>query len=137
MAEDVAVEVNHASLPQRIGEVLGGALGKPQAGIRDDQPYARQPALLQVLQEPRPTRLVLFGTLTDTQYLPVAFAVHRDRQSNVITIDDERGGDVSPATSLAGALVGFGRRIGIISGSDVYALCRMLGVCSSCWVGGG
>ena len=33
MSEDVAVEVNHALLSQRIIEVLGGTLGKTQAGI--------------------------------------------------------------------------------------------------------
>ena len=44
MAEDVAVPLHDAPLPGRLGEKLRGALGEPEAGIRDDQPDAGQAA---------------------------------------------------------------------------------------------
>jgi hypothetical protein len=34
--------VHDAALPGGLGEELGGTLGKPQAGVRDDQPDAAQ-----------------------------------------------------------------------------------------------
>ena len=51
--------MNDAASRRRIGEELGSALGKPQAGIRDDQLYARKSPLFEMLQEGAPACLVL------------------------------------------------------------------------------
>jgi hypothetical protein len=67
VAEDVAVPVHDAALPGRLGEELGRALGEPQAGIRDNQPQAGEPALLEVLEERAPARFVLLGALSDAE----------------------------------------------------------------------
>jgi hypothetical protein len=40
-----------ASLPSGLREELGGALGRPQTRIRDDQPNNHQATLLESLQE--------------------------------------------------------------------------------------
>lgn len=37
VAEDVAVNVNHAALPARVGEELGGTLDQAHAGVGNDQ----------------------------------------------------------------------------------------------------
>lgn len=37
MGEHIAIEMNHAALPPGIGQVIGDALDKSAAGIRDDQ----------------------------------------------------------------------------------------------------
>ena len=65
--------------PGGLGEELGGTLGKPQAGVRDDQPDAAQTALLEMTKERAPARLVLLGSLADAENLPITLAVHRDR----------------------------------------------------------
>ena len=57
VAEDVAVPVHDAALPGGLGEELGGTLGKPQAGVRDDQPDTAQTALLEMTKERAPARL--------------------------------------------------------------------------------
>jgi hypothetical protein len=64
-----------APLPGRRGEELGGALGKPQAGIRDDQPDTG----VEMLEERGPTRLVLLRALADGKNLSVAVTIHADR----------------------------------------------------------
>ena len=46
------------ALPGGLGEELGGALGKPQAGVRDDQPDAIQASLFEMLEERAPARFV-------------------------------------------------------------------------------
>src|SRR4029434_512075 len=46
---------------------------------RDDQPDRAQTALLEMLEEPAPARLVLLGPLADAENLPITLAVHRDR----------------------------------------------------------
>src|SRR5262245_24499408 len=68
-----------APLPGRLGEELRSALAEPQAGIRDDQPDAGQAALLELLEERAPARLVLFGALADAENLPITLAVHANR----------------------------------------------------------
>jgi len=75
VAEDVAVEMHDASLPAGIGEELRRALSKTDAGIRDDQAHAFEATLLQVLQEPRPARLVLLGAFDDAEDLAIALGV--------------------------------------------------------------
>ena len=47
MAEDVAVAV-HEQRARRLGEELGGTLGKPEAGVGDDQRDAAQAALFEM-----------------------------------------------------------------------------------------
>src|SRR5262249_23068526 len=79
VAEDVAIPVYDAALPESLGEELPSAFGKTQAGIRDDQPDAAKAALLEVLEERAPARLVLLGALADTENLPIARVVHADR----------------------------------------------------------
>jgi hypothetical protein len=49
VAEDVAVPMNHAPLPSSVSEELGGAFGKPEAGVGDDQPHAGEPASFEML----------------------------------------------------------------------------------------
>jgi hypothetical protein len=56
-----------AALPGGVGEELGGAFRKPQAGIRDDRPDAREAAPLEMLKEWAPT--VLLGVLADAKNL--------------------------------------------------------------------
>jgi hypothetical protein len=47
----IAVPVhNNTSLPSGVGEELGGALGKPQAGIRDDQADTGEVQMLSAAQ---------------------------------------------------------------------------------------
>src|SRR5262249_37468648 len=75
VAEDVAVPVHDAALPSGLGEKLGGTFGKSQAGVRDDQPDPAQTALLEMLEEPAPARLVLLGPLADAENLPITLAV--------------------------------------------------------------
>ena len=74
-AKNIAVQMNHASLPAGVGKELGGALGKSDAGIGDDQPNALEPALLEMLAESRPARLVLLGAFHDAQNLPITLAL--------------------------------------------------------------
>jgi hypothetical protein len=50
VAEDVAVLVHDAPLPDSFWEELGGALGKPNAGIRGDQPDTLNPRSLRCLR---------------------------------------------------------------------------------------
>ena len=78
MAENVAVEMHDAPLPSSVREELGSALGEPHAGVRDDQLHAGKPALLQVLQEPRPAGLVLLSALDDAEDLAVALGIDGD-----------------------------------------------------------
>src|SRR6266699_1377334 len=61
--------------PSGLGEKLGGTFGKSQAGVRDDQPDPAQTALLEMLEEPAPARLVLLGPLADAENLPITLAV--------------------------------------------------------------
>src|SRR5215510_5363266 len=68
-----------APLPCSFGENLRRALGEPQAGVGDDQPDAGKTPLLEVPEERAPARLVLLGTLTDAENLPITLAVHADR----------------------------------------------------------
>jgi hypothetical protein len=79
VAEDVAVEVHHAALPARLGEVLGRALDQAHAGIGDDQLDAAQAAPLEMGQEGAPAGLVLLGALDDAEDLAIAVGVDRDR----------------------------------------------------------
>jgi hypothetical protein len=70
VAEDVAAPMNHAPLPGR--KELGGAFGKPEAGVADNQRHASEPASFEMLEEGAPPRLVLLGALADAGNLPVA-----------------------------------------------------------------
>src|SRR5215831_2109793 len=78
VTEDVAVPVHDAPLPGRIRKELCGALGKPNAGIRGDQPDTLQPAFLEMLEELAPATLVLLRPLANAENLPIAALVHAD-----------------------------------------------------------
>jgi len=69
VSEDVAVPMHNAALPGRLGEQLGRALGKPDAGIRGDQPDLLETTLLEVLEERTPARLVLLRPLANAKNL--------------------------------------------------------------------
>jgi hypothetical protein len=64
-----------------LGE-LGRALGKPNAGIRGDQPDTLQPTFLEMLEERAPTRLIiiLLRPLADAENLPVTARAHDGRR---------------------------------------------------------
>src|SRR2546430_10351800 len=79
VAEDVAIPVHDAPFARQLLEELGGALGKPNAGIRGDQPDTLQPALLEMLEELAPATLVLLRPLANAENLPIAALVHADR----------------------------------------------------------
>jgi hypothetical protein len=66
-------------LPGSFWKELGGALGKPNAGIRGDQPDTRQPTFLEMLEERAPTRLILLRPLANAENLPITALVHADR----------------------------------------------------------
>src|SRR5260370_612555 len=86
VAEGVAVEMHHAAVRAGVGIELGGALDKPHASVRDDQLDAAEAAVLQMIEEGAPTRLVLLGALDDAEDLPVAIAIHRGgHQQRAIT----------------------------------------------------
>ena len=72
MTEYVAVEMHHAALPARIGQIVGNALNQPTAGIRDDQLNASQAPIDKVTKERGPTGPVFLGSLTNAQNLPIA-----------------------------------------------------------------
>ena len=74
MTEDVAVEMHHAALPTRMGQIVGNALKQSTAGIRDDQLNASQAQIDKVTKERRPARLVFFSTLINVQNLLIAVA---------------------------------------------------------------
>src|SRR5262249_11762868 len=65
-------------LPGGLWKELCGALGKPNAGIRGDQPDTLQPAFLEMLEERAPTRLILLRPLADAENLLVTVLVHAD-----------------------------------------------------------
>ena len=71
--------LKNAALPGGLGEEFGRAFGKPQAGVRDDQPDAIQASFFEVLEERAPARLVLLGAFADAENLPITVAVHADR----------------------------------------------------------
>src|SRR6516162_1546947 len=79
MTEDIAVPMHDTALPHRVGEKLRGAFGKPDAGIRGDQPDPFQATLLEVLEERTPARLVLLRPLTNAENLPISLAIHPNR----------------------------------------------------------
>lgn len=79
MAENVAIEVHRAALPGCVREKLRRTLGKPDVGIRDDEPNALQAACLQMLEEAQPAGLIFLGALDDAEDLAIALAVHGDR----------------------------------------------------------
>src|SRR5262249_499600 len=66
-------------LPGGLWKELCGALGKPDAGIRGDQPDTLQPAFLEMLEESAPASLVLLRPLANAENLPVAALIHADR----------------------------------------------------------
>src|SRR5262249_22799038 len=63
VAEDVAVPVHDAPSPGSLWKELRGALGKPNAGIRGDQPDTLEPAFLEMLEERAPARFILLRPL--------------------------------------------------------------------------
>jgi hypothetical protein len=67
-----------APLPGSFWKELGRALGKPNAGIRGDQPDTLQPAFLEMLEERAPTRLILLRPFADAENLPIAALAHAD-----------------------------------------------------------
>src|SRR5437660_11030245 len=73
------VPVHDAPLPGSLRKELCGALCKPNAGIRDDEPDALQPAFLEMLEERAPATLVLLRPLANAENLPIAALVHADR----------------------------------------------------------
>src|SRR5262249_25869070 len=76
VAEDVAVPVHDAPLPGGLWKELCGALGKPDAGIRGDQPDTFQSAFLEMLEERAPAHPVLLRPLANADNLPIAVLVH-------------------------------------------------------------
>src|SRR6516225_287433 len=79
VTEDVAEPVHDAPLPGRLWKELCGALGKPNAGIRDDEPDALQAAFLKMLEEFASATLVLLRPFANAENLPIAARVHADR----------------------------------------------------------
>ena len=71
--------VYDAPLPDSFGKELRGALGKPNAGIRGDEPDALQPAVLEMLEECAPASLVLLRPLANAEDVPIAALIHADR----------------------------------------------------------
>src|SRR5262249_29207604 len=67
-----------APLPGSLWKELCGALGKPNAGIRGDQPDTLQSAFLEMLEELAPATLVLLRPLANVENL-IAALVHADR----------------------------------------------------------
>ena len=70
VAEDIPVEMHHAALPARLGQVFRGALHEAAAGIGNDQPDALEAAIDQVPQKRRPARFIFLGAFADAQNLP-------------------------------------------------------------------
>src|SRR5215467_14041205 len=66
-------------LCQTVWKELRGALGKPNAGIRGDQPDTLQSAFLEMLEERAPASLVLLRPLANAEDLPIAALVHANR----------------------------------------------------------
>src|SRR6516225_5160371 len=56
-----------------------GAFGKPNAGIRGDQPDTLQSAFLEMLEERAPARFILLRPLANAENLPITALVHADR----------------------------------------------------------
>ena len=67
VAEDIAVEMNHAALPSRLGQVLRRAFRQAAAGIGNDQLHPFEATIDQVAQKGGPAGFVLLGTLADTR----------------------------------------------------------------------
>src|SRR5215467_3515149 len=66
-------------LCQTVWKELRGTLGKPNAGIRGDQPDTLQSAFLEMLEERAPARLILLRPLANAKNLPITALVHADR----------------------------------------------------------
>src|SRR6266705_3200843 len=66
-------------LPGSLWKELSGALGKPNAGIRGDEPDTLQSTFLEMLEECAPASLVLLRPLANAENLPIAALVHADR----------------------------------------------------------
>jgi len=66
-------------LPGGLWKELCGALGKPNAGIRGDQPDTLQPAFFEMLEERAPASLVFLCPLANAENLPITALVHADR----------------------------------------------------------
>src|SRR6202008_4155078 len=79
MDEDIAVPVHNTSLPGGVRKDLGGALGKPQAGIRDDQADTGKASFFEMLEEVAPARLIFLGALADAENVPITAAIDADR----------------------------------------------------------
>ena len=75
VAEDIPVEMHHAALPSRLGQVFLGALYQAAAGIGNDQPYALEATIDQVPQKRRLARFVFLGALADAQNLPKTLGI--------------------------------------------------------------
>src|SRR5215467_9593729 len=69
VAKDVAVPVHDTPLPGGLWKELCGALGKPDTGIRGDQPDTLQPASLEMLEERAPASLVFLRPLANAENL--------------------------------------------------------------------
>jgi hypothetical protein len=69
------VEMHHAALPSRLGQMLRGALRQAAAGIGNDQLHPLEAAIDQVSQKRRPARFVLLGALADAENLPKALRI--------------------------------------------------------------
>src|SRR5215813_10746529 len=71
--------MHDAPLPGSLWKELRGALGKPNAGIRGDQPDTLQSAFLEMLEERAPARLILLRPLANAENLPITALVHANR----------------------------------------------------------
>ena len=67
VAEDVPIKMNHAALPPRVGQILGGALHQAAAGIGDDELHTIEAAIDEVAKERRPAGFVLLSTFANAQ----------------------------------------------------------------------
>ena len=75
VTEDVPVEMHHAALPSRLGQMLRGALRQAAAGIGNDQLHPLEAAIDELSQKRRPARLVLLGALADAENLPKTLGI--------------------------------------------------------------
>ena len=70
--ENVAIPMDHAALPFCLREEVPDDFVQAEAFIRNDQPHAFQPAVLQIAQKVAPGLLVLAASLGDAQNLTVS-----------------------------------------------------------------
>lgn len=78
VVEDVTIPMHGASPPAGIGEDLGGTLVEADTGIRGDELDTLEAARLEVLEEPRPARLILLRAFADAEDIAETLRIHPD-----------------------------------------------------------